>query len=128
MGLTPWIDVSCHLHCSQALNHLVRYVLMTPFGWFSGFSFLTQCLKLKTLVASQILTKIFVPVIIFNRFSPMVGQTIIVQAYYLFGNIVWNIFLLLWAQPEIYIQSAPNNSNETNTFMCLARASRFGQH
>ena len=24
--------------------------------------------------------------------------------------------------PEIYIQSAPNNSNETYTFMCLGRA------
>ena len=30
--------------------------------------------------------------------------------------------------PEIYIQSAPNNSNETHTFMCLGRAGRFGQH
>ena len=29
--------------------------------------------------------------------------------------------------PEIYIQSAPNNSNETCTFMCLGRAGRFGQ-
>ena len=28
---------------------------------------------------------------------------------------------------EIYIQSAPNNSNETYTFMCLGRAGRFGQ-
>ena len=30
--------------------------------------------------------------------------------------------------PEIYIQSAPNNSNETHTFMCLGRSGRFGQH
>ena len=29
--------------------------------------------------------------------------------------------------PEIYIWSAPNNSNETYTFMCLGRAGRFGQ-
>ena len=29
---------------------------------------------------------------------------------------------------EIYIQSAPNNSNETHTFMCLGRAGCFGQH
>ena len=29
--------------------------------------------------------------------------------------------------PEIYIQSAPNNSNETYTFMGLGRAGRFGQ-
>ena len=28
---------------------------------------------------------------------------------------------------EIYIKSAPNNSNETYTFMCLGRAGRFGQ-
>ena len=28
---------------------------------------------------------------------------------------------------EIYIQSAPNNSNETYTFMCLGRPGRFGQ-
>ena len=27
--------------------------------------------------------------------------------------------------PEIYIQSAPNNSNETQTFMYLGRAGRF---
>ena len=32
------------------------------------------------------------------------------------------------AQPEIYIKSAPNNLNETHTFMCLGRAGRFGQH
>ena len=30
-------------------------------------------------------------------------------------------------RPEIYIQSAPNNSNETYTFMCLGEAGRFGQ-
>ena len=30
--------------------------------------------------------------------------------------------------PEIYIQSAPNNLNESHTFMCLVRAGRFGQH
>ena len=29
---------------------------------------------------------------------------------------------------EIYIQSAPNNSNETYTLMCLGRTGRFGQH
>ena len=29
---------------------------------------------------------------------------------------------------EIYILSAPNNSNETHTFMCLGRAGRLGQH
>ena len=29
--------------------------------------------------------------------------------------------------PEIYIQSAPNNSNETYTPMGLGRAGRFGQ-
>ena len=29
--------------------------------------------------------------------------------------------------PEIYIQSAPNNSNEAYTFMGLGRAGRFGQ-
>ena len=73
MGLTPWIDVSCHLHCSQALNHLVRYVLMTPFGWFSGFSFLTQCLKLKTLVQANFWLKY----LFFNPFSQMVGQTML---------------------------------------------------
>ena len=28
---------------------------------------------------------------------------------------------------KIYIQSAPNKSNETYTFMCLGRAGRFGQ-
>ena len=28
---------------------------------------------------------------------------------------------------EIYIQSAPNNSNEIYTFMCLGRAGRIGQ-
>ena len=28
---------------------------------------------------------------------------------------------------EIYIQSTPNNSNETYTFMGLGRAGRFGQ-
>ena len=28
---------------------------------------------------------------------------------------------------EIYIKSAPNNSNETYTFMCLGRAGHFGQ-
>ena len=28
---------------------------------------------------------------------------------------------------EIYIQSAPNNSNATHTFMCLGRAGRYGQ-
>ena len=37
------------------------------------------------------------------------------------NNVIWN-------QAEIYIQSAPNNSNETHTFMCLGRASHFGQH
>ena len=31
-------------------------------------------------------------------------------------------------EPEIYIQSAPNNSNETYTFMCLDRAGRFGPY
>ena len=30
-------------------------------------------------------------------------------------------------QTEIYIQSAPNNSNETYTFMGLGRAGRFGR-
>ena len=30
--------------------------------------------------------------------------------------------------PEIYIQSAPNNSNETHSFICLGRAGNFGQH
>ena len=35
--------------------------------------------------------------------------------------------LKLFTQPEIYIQSAPNNSNETYTFMDLGRAGRFGQ-
>ena len=34
-------------------------------------------------------------------------------------------FLLL--KSEIYIQSPPNNSNETYTFMGLGRAGRFGQ-
>ena len=29
--------------------------------------------------------------------------------------------------PEIYIQSAPNNSNESYTFMGLGRGGRFGQ-
>ena len=37
------------------------------------------------------------------------------------NNVIWN-------QAEIYIQSAPNNSNESHTFMCLGRAGRFGQH
>ena len=30
--------------------------------------------------------------------------------------------------PKIYVLSAPNDSNETHTFMCLGRAGRFGQH
>ena len=30
--------------------------------------------------------------------------------------------------PEIYIESAPNNSNETHAFVCLGRAGRFRQH
>ena len=30
--------------------------------------------------------------------------------------------------PEIYIQSAPNSSNETYSHMCLGRTGRFGQH
>ena len=30
-------------------------------------------------------------------------------------------------EPEIYIQSTPNNSNETYTFMGLGRGGRFGQ-
>ena len=34
---------------------------------------------------------------------------------------------LLWCHPEIYMYSAPNNSNETHTFMCLGRADRFWQ-
>ena len=29
--------------------------------------------------------------------------------------------------PEIYIQSAPNNSNESYAFMGLGRVGRFGQ-
>ena len=29
-----------------------------------------------------------------------------------------------WLHSEIYIQSAPNSSNETYTFMCLDRAGR----
>ena len=29
---------------------------------------------------------------------------------------------------EILILSAPDNSNETHTFMCVVRAGRFGQH
>ena len=29
---------------------------------------------------------------------------------------------------EIYIQSAPNNSDETHTFMCMGRPGCFGQH
>ena len=29
--------------------------------------------------------------------------------------------------PKLYIPSTPNNSNETNTFMCLGRTGRFGQ-
>ena len=29
---------------------------------------------------------------------------------------------------EIYVQSAPNNSNDTHTFMCLDKVGRFGQH
>ena len=33
----------------------------------------------------------------------------------------------LTVDPEIYRQSAPNNSNETYTFMGLSRAGRFGQ-
>ena len=35
---------------------------------------------------------------------------------------------VLRTRPEIYIQSAPNNSNETYTFMCLGRAGHFGQY
>ena len=30
--------------------------------------------------------------------------------------------------PDIYIYSAPNNSNETNTFISLGRAGHFGQY
>ena len=33
---------------------------------------------------------------------------------------------LLKARPEIYIQSAPNNSNETYTSVCLGRPGRYG--
>ena len=29
---------------------------------------------------------------------------------------------------EVYIQSAPKNSNETYIFMCLGRVGRLGQH
>ena len=38
-----------------------------------------------------------------------------------------NYWAAVWLQPEIYIQSAPNNSNETHTFMCPGRAGHFGQ-
>ena len=33
-----------------------------------------------------------------------------------------------WLHTWVGQQSAPNNSNETYTFTCLGRASRFGQH
>ena len=33
---------------------------------------------------------------------------------------------LVACMPEIYIESAPNNSNETYTFMCWGRVGRFG--
>ena len=39
-----------------------------------------------------------------------------------------NEFDLFALKTEIYIQSAPNNSNETHTLMCLGRTGRFGQH
>ena len=34
---------------------------------------------------------------------------------------------LVYLDPEIYIQSASNNSNETFTLMCLGRTGHFGQ-
>ena len=45
----------------------------------------------------------------------------------IFSSLVRSVFHFL-SKLEIYIQSAPNNSNETYTFMCLGRTGRFGQH
>ena len=39
-----------------------------------------------------------------------------------------NVIKIFNSVPEIYISSAPNNSNETQTFICLGRAGPFGQH
>ena len=44
----------------------------------------------------------------------------------IFSSLVRSVFHFL-SKLEIYIQSAPNNSNETYTFMCLGRAGCFGQ-
>ena len=48
--------------------------------------------------------------------------------YAYFKQEIRNVSPFFTVYPEIYIQSAPNNSNETHTFMCLGRAGRFGQH
>ena len=90
-GLTPRIDVSCHPDRRQALNHLVRYVLMTPFGWFSRFSFLTQCNEIKNIGASQILTKILI-------FQSFFSDGRADNAYYFFCKYSLEYMLLLWAQ------------------------------
>ena len=44
-----------------------------------------------------------------------------------FINYVVSKQAILTPSPEIYIQSALNNSNETYIFICLGRAGRFGQ-
>ena len=41
--------------------------------------------------------------------------------------ISWLARFQMMLEPEIYIYGAPNNSNETYTFMCLGRGGRFGQ-
>ena len=41
--------------------------------------------------------------------------------------ILSDLFYLCYRNAEIYIQSAPNNSNETYISMALGRAGRFGQ-
>ena len=57
------------------------------------------------------------------------GQLISEQIYAVlnFPKMQRNIARISALAPEIYIQSAPNNSNEAYTFMCLGREGRFGQ-
>ena len=52
------------------------------------------------------------------------GESKVCQSDYSF---IRPLQLGLVEDAEIYIKSAPNNSNGTYTFMCLGRAGHFGQ-
>ena len=65
---------------------------MTPFGWFSGFSFLTQCYEIKDIGASQILTMILAPVIIFQSLFSGGRAGNDSKHTIFFVSIVWNVF------------------------------------